>query len=765
MDIEKLNDSQKEAVKKTEGPVMILAGAGSGKTRTLVSRIAWLVDELQVPSHEILGVTFSNKAAREMRERVMKQVGSPDLVPQITTFHSFCARLLRNEAEHLGLSKNFTIYDESESKAIASSILANKGLAPKEISPYALLFYIEELKNNGFYHGRKCHVWEPTAGESSFTRYIQDELYPFFIEYEGELHKSNALDFGGLITGVIQLFEKYPDVLQRYQKRFRYILVDEYQDTNRAQFDLIHQLAGGWGNVCVVGDEDQSIYSWRGADIRNILDFEKAWPKATVLKLEQNYRSSRTIISAAAGVIANNEMRKGKEMWTDNPSGEIVHVMECPTDKDESSLVSREIKKLFGQGVGPAQIALFYRNNSQSRMFEDALRRESIPYRIVAGIKFYERKEIKDLISYLCLVLNEKDSLALVRSINVPARGIGVTTLRKLEEESGRSRVSLWEVVEKTITGEVDIPELKLGRKTKTGLTSFVNLIREARIMDKDSQRPSIIYEKILHESGYLEELKSANDYESKARIENLEEFLNAIKQYELGMTTPTLVGFLENISLDSNISESKDAEDTGEQVSLMTVHGAKGLEFPYVFLVGAEENLFPSFKTLETGKLSAIEEERRLFYVAMTRAMKRLTITFSQMRMLFGRFQNNGPSRFVLEIPKKFCQWTNCERPGMSSYRAVDSYSNVDYSDEYSQRDPGDGLTGKGLISSVTVARPRLFGGRYPVGSRIRHAVFGEGVVLQTEGGGKEEKVLIRFRTGEQKRFMAEFAPITLLA
>lgn len=740
-----LNPVQNQAVEHTEGPLMILAGAGSGKTRTLVSKIIYLLEEKSVPAYRMLAVTFSNKAAREMRERVSSETSLDARALQITTFHSFCANVMRKEAAYIGLSRNFTIYDESESKAVAKSILAKKGIGPKEISANALLYYIDDLKNKGHYRGRPV----ATASKEELVDFIDvnEEFYSYFVEYESELLRSNALDFGGLITGVIQLFETHPEVLKFYQDRFHYILVDEYQDTNRAQFELVRLLSRERKNICVVGDEDQSIYSWRGADIRNILDFEKTFPDAKLIKLEQNYRSSKTIITAASRVIARNEQRKGKEMWTQNSEGEVIKIIECVDEKKEGDYIAQEISNLMAQKVPQRDIAVFYRNNSQSRVIEDNLRKLKIPYRVLGGIKFYERKEIKDLLSYLRLVVNEKDSLAFTRIINTPARGVGATTLRRLEDEAIRYKLSLWEMTCEILHASEKHPEVKLSAKIRSSVGSLVNLIQEVKMLVEAKVRPHLCYEKILNESGYLEHLRQNRDYESLARIENLEELLSAVKQYEEGLDVPTLQGFLETISLDES-SFSEEVAQQGEVV-LMTVHSSKGLEFPYVFLTGAEENIFPSYRSLEQGKIG-VEEERRLFYVAMTRAMKQLVISFASARMLFGALKFNGPSRFLDEIPSEFYTWKK-----LQTFDHDFDPVRTDY-DEYSQEPPP---FDEGKVFQYQAPRKST----YHRGSKVIHTLYGEGIVLDSEGQGGEEKVSIKFKGGVTKKFMVKFAPLTV--
>lgn len=743
MNLDFLNPSQKEAVLVTDGPVMILAGAGSGKTRTLVARIQYLLEEKNVSPFQILAVTFSNKASREMRDRLAHNTQMNIGSLQVTTFHSFCARVLRMEATYLGLSKNFTIYDDGESQSIIKALMGKHGINQKEISPYTIAAFIDGLKNLGYYTG--------LTRTEDIDKYAEDKrLFQIFLEYEAELHRSNAVDFGGLITGVIQLFKNYPEVLNKYQQKFKYVLVDEYQDTNRAQFELIQKLSEHHRNICVVGDEDQSIYSWRGADIRNILDYEKIFPEAKLIKLEQNYRSSKRIIEAASHVIARNLARKGKNMWTDNDEGAEIRIVECRDDKAEAELVAGEIKKLSNDGVSLQDVAVFYRNNAHSRTIEDALRKEKFPYRVVAGIKFYDRKEVKDLISYMRVVVNKKDSLALTRIINTPARGVGTTSLRKLEDEAVRLQLSMFELIEKITESHHEFKHLGLSGKVLSALNQFTQLIHEVQVLEENNHSPTFSYEKLLNESGYYEFLRADKSYEGAARLENLEELMSAIKQYEESDTEPTLVKFLENITLDTTVDENGPQD----QVSLMTVHGSKGLEYPYVFVIGNEENIFPSYKSLEIGP-TAIEEERRLFYVAMTRAMKQLTLTFAQARMLWGSLKFNGPSQFLYEIPQEYYRWdffqTGSHKKAPSDY-ATPSYDDFDQSprdDEFS--------TEKVYQRKQAIARLS----NYPSGSKIIHALYGEGTVLDSEGMGQDEKVTIQFRDGMRKKFMVKFAPL----
>ncbi len=748
MNLDFLNESQRQAVLLTDGPVMILAGAGSGKTRTLVARIQYLLEEKRVGPYQILALTFSNKAAREMRERLAANTQINVGALNITTFHAFSAKLLRMEATYLGLSKNFTIYDDGESQSIIKALLNKRGINLKELSPYTVAAFIDGLKNLGYYLGL------PRSPE--VEKFAEDKrLFDIFLEYEAELHRSNAVDFGGLITGVLNLFRSYPEVLVKYQQKFRYLLVDEYQDTNRAQFELIHMLGGGHRNVCVVGDEDQSIYSWRGADIRNILDYETFFPEAKLIKLEQNYRSSKKIIEAASEVIARNVARKGKQMWTDNDDGDEVRIMECRDDKAEAEFIGQEIRRLFSSGVSLKDIAVFYRNNAHSRTIEDALRKEKFPYRVVAGIKFYDRKEVKDMISYMRVVVNKKDSLALTRIINTPARGVGATSLRKLEDEAVRLGLSLFELLEKIADAPAEFRHLSLSGKVSSAVNQLVHLTQEVQVLEAKGQSPSFSYEKLLNESGYLEVLRADKSYEGAARLENLEELMSALKQFEDSEPEANLTKFLEAITLDSS---SEDA--SGDQVSLMTVHGSKGLEYPYVFLIGVEENIFPSYKSLEIGP-TALEEERRLFYVAMTRAMKQLTITFAQGRLLWGSLKFNGPSQFLHEIPEKYYRWdfyqTGSKRDPSQMYaRTYDDF------DQRVSAEAEDSVFYREKVFHTK--RPTVTAANYVSGSKISHALYGEGTVLDSEGLGQDEKVTILFRDGIKKKFMVKFAPLQKL-
>ncbi len=746
----KLNEAQKKVLSHHTGPMMILAGAGSGKTRTLVSKIISLIKDGNIPPSKILALTFSNKAAKEMRDRIETSLNYGPNGLQVQTFHSFCSRILRTEATYIGLSRTFTIYDASESKAVVKNIMAKYGLSPKEMNPYDILSYIEQLKNAGHYLNRKDDV----------SNFSNDELYKFFVDYEKEIHQSNALDFGGLISGVLNLFEVHENLRQSYERRYDVILVDEYQDTNLAQFQLLCHLRRDNHNICVVGDEDQSIYSWRGANIRNILDFEKYFNGAKVYKLEQNYRSTKHIIEAASHVIQHNEERKGKVLWTENPDGDLIDIVELGNERDEADYVALQIKRLVGnEFVPPSEIAVFYRTNAQSRLIEESLRRLKLDYRVVGGVKFYERKEIKDLIAYIRLVANPKDSLAFGRIINVPARGIGATSLKKLEVIAGEMGASLYETAQHLLKGQFAEGELKLSKKLQAALSNFVSLIEECIVLMNNSSGPAQIFQKLLYESGYWDFLKANRDYESMSRMENIQEFENAVLHFEKNNPDSSLINFLETITLDSQTDEtSSETAKPQEQISLMTIHGAKGLEFSHAFIVGAEEQVFPSYRSLEDGA-RGIEEERRLFYVAMTRAMKRLCITFAQGRTVFGQFRFNGPSRFLNEIQANHVNWIhlaskqeNEEDDDWSSKSQKLGYkkSSDDYSQDLYQESFDD--------DSYTVASKGING------QKVIHKVYGPGVIVETSGHGNDAKVTIKFRDGIRKKFLIKHSPIEFI-
>jgi len=721
---------------------MLLAGAGAGKTKTLISKIAYLLEQDDISPYDILALTFSNKAAREMRERLTAILPTfsqhSRSAPLLSTFHSFCATILRQESEHLGLSKNFSIYDDGDSEAVVKGILAKRGISIKQTNPKLISTFIERCKNRGINTRIAQVTTDPLMKELlSDNRLPNDPLYSYFVEYEEELTRANAVDFGGLITSVLELFLLHPAVLAKYQHRFRYILVDEYQDTNRAQFVLLYLLAMKSYHLCVVGDEDQSIYSWRGADIKNILDFERFYPNYQLVKLEQNYRSSSTIIAASSAVIANNIQRKGKKMWTANTEGDLVQLHVCRDDIDEATCVVNLIDKAVQGSLRFDDIAIFYRSNACSRVIEDELRRRQFPYRVVGGIKFYERKEVKDILAYLKLLVNSHDNVSLARIINVPIRGIGPTSLKKIEELSSELKLSLFSTLETLVSGTNASQKIKLSAKSMAGLKKFVDFIHDATQQLKASY-PSQIYQGILTESGYKDHLLSLQDQEAEDRWENLEQLYNAVSTYERFAKDLeeeiSLGGFLQAITLDQGRED-----DPRGLISLMTVHAAKGLEFSHVYLLGAEEGTFPSYQSLERGE-GAIEEERRLFYVAMTRAMDRLTISYARGRMLWGQIRTYDASQFLQEIPVDLAKWHN-QKNQKSKFDDPSVSRRLDLT--YSQ-------TEDGIMQSLYT---------FPNGSDVVHEIYGAGKVVGSEGSGNDEKVTIKFNHGSLKKFMVKFA------
>lgn len=634
--IDELNPKQKEAALATEGPNLILAGAGSGKTKTLIARVAYLIEEKNVAPWKILAVTFSNRAANEMKERMIKMLPDmPESSIQFSTFHSFCVRVLRKQAEHTGLKSNFSTYDDSEQSSIAKAILKRREIDPKKISASSLLGYIDKVKNEGYYLGRKK--------ELSAKLKKQEEMFSMFEEYEKELAINNAIDFGGMITKVLEILETKPEVKEYYNNLIDYLLVDEYQDTNKAQFDLINLLVEKKKNITVIGDDYQSIYSFRGADVKNILEFDKHYPEAKIHKLEQNYRSTKNVIEAANQVIKKNFFRKDKNLWTEQVEGEKIKIIQAFNGDREADFIAQKISALQRNKVVGKNIAVFYRNNSQSRSVEDALRRSMISYRVVGGMRFYERKEIKDMLAYLRCVANPYDEISLIRALQNPSRGVGDKSIEKLVLESRNSSSSLWDHLIKVANGKI-----KLAAKAQNAIKEFVQVIKKARESGQNGVSIVDIYLDLLDDSGYKETLENSQKYEDQARLDNLQELTSSLQNFIEVAEEKTLSAYLETVTLDQG-----EEEKTDNQVILMTVHASKGLEFDYVFIVGIEEGIFPSPIALNDS-VNGIEEERRLFYVAVTRAKKELYLFCAHMRVLYGKVVQNPPSRFLSEIPSK---------------------------------------------------------------------------------------------------------------
>ena len=733
-DLELLNREQQEAVLHVDGPLLILAGAGSGKTRVLTYRIAHLIDECGVNPWNILAITFTNKAAGEMRERVDKIVGYGSESIWVSTFHSTCVRILRRYIDRLGYDTNFTIYDTEDQKTVMKSVCQKLQLDSK--------LYKERMLLNVISHAKDEYISPNEFLLEAKGDFRQEKIAQAYVEYQKELKKNNALDFDDLLVKTVELFQSCPDVLEYYQNRFRYIMVDEYQDTNTVQFKFISTLARQYRNLCVVGDDDQSIYKFRGANIRNILDFEKVFPDAKVVKLEQNYRSTQNILNAANGVIANNRGRKEKALWTENEQGEPILFQQFQNGYEEAEYVSGEISKKVRKGEAEYQdFAVLYRTNAQSRLFEEKFLYANIPYKIVGGVNFYSRKEIKDILAYLKTIDNGKDDLAVRRIINVPKRGIGNVTLAKVQAYADSRDISFFEALEEA--GE--IPGLG---KAALKIQPFVHLIHEMRLSLADMSMQDLI-QAILDKTGYAEDLKHEDTDESEARLENIDEFINKAVTYEEGAEEPNLSGFLEEVALVADIDSVEDGDN---RVLLMTLHSAKGLEFPYVYLAGMEDGLFPSYMPIAADDpTEEIEEERRLCYVGITRAMKELTITCARCRMVRGETQYNNVSRFVREIPSELLARKSVmprepkkpEVPQNTSYqKAKEAFRTKTFDPQQFKVVKADKLD-------------------YTVGDQVSHIKFGKGTVLEITEGGRDYEVKVDFERFGVKKMFASFAKL----
>ena len=733
-DLELLNREQQEAVLHVDGPLLILAGAGSGKTRVLTYRIAHLIDECGVNPWNILAITFTNKAAGEMRERVDKIVGYGSESIWVSTFHSTCVRILRRYIDRLGYDTNFTIYDTEDQKTVMKSVCQKLQLDSK--------LYKERMLLNVISHAKDEYISPNEFLLEAKGDFRQEKIAQAYVEYQKELKKNNALDFDDLLVKTVELFQSCPDVLEYYQNRFRYIMVDEYQDTNTVQFKFISTLARQYRNLCVVGDDDQSIYKFRGANIRNILDFEKVFPDAKVVKLEQNYRSTQNILDAANGVIANNRGRKEKALWTENEQGEPILFQQFQNGYEEAEYVSGEISKKVRKGEAEYQnFAVLYRTNAQSRLFEEKFLYANIPYKIVGGVNFYSRKEIKDILAYLKTIDNGKDDLAVRRIINVPKRGIGNVTLAKVQAYADSRDISFFEALEEA--GE--IPGLG---KAALKIQPFVHLIHEMRLSLADMSMQDLI-QAILDKTGYADNLKNEDTDESEARLENIDEFINKAVTYEEGAEEPNLSGFLEEVALVADIDSVEDGDN---RVLLMTLHSAKGLEFPYVFLAGMEDGLFPSYMSIAADDpTEEIEEERRLCYVGITRAMKELTITCARCRMVRGETQYNNVSRFVREIPSELLARKSVmprepkkpEVPQNTSYqKAKEAFRTKTFDPQQFKVVKADKLD-------------------YTVGDQVSHVKFGKGTVLEITEGGRDYEVKVDFERFGVKKMFASFAKL----
>lgn len=732
-----LNAEQREAVFHTEGPLLILAGAGSGKTRVLTHRIAYLIEEKGINPWNILAITFTNKAAGEMRERVDDIVGFGSESIWVSTFHSTCVRILRRHIDRLGYDNNFTIYDSDDQKTLMKDVCKLLQIDTKTYRERTILSAISSAKDE---------MVTPEEYElNAYGDFSKKKIAEAYKEYERQLKANNALDFDDLLVKTVQLFQTQPEILEYYQERFRYIMVDEYQDTNTVQFKLISLLAAKYKNLCVVGDDDQSIYKFRGANIQNILSFEKEFEHTKVIKLEQNYRSTSTILDAANAVIKNNVGRKAKSLWTENGEGEKIQFRQFDTAYDEAEYIVGDIRERVDNGKAAyCDHAVLYRTNAQSRLFEEKMITANIPYKIVGGVNFYARKEIKDLLAYLKTIDNGKDDLAVRRIINVPKRGIGLTTVNRITEAAQQRGISFYEAL---CSADL-VPGL--GRSISK-LESFAAMIEYFR---KEAEHLSIteLMEEILTETGYVEELKAEGEEEAEARLQNIDEFLNKIAAYEESCEEelPTLSGFLEEVALVADI-DSLDEES--DYVVLMTLHSAKGLEFPYVYLAGMEDGIFPSYMTITADDPTEIEEERRLCYVGITRAKKELAMTCARRRMIRGETQYNKMSRFLKEVPPqllstgKIVEKEELELPKQNSYvQAKQSFQAKPFMISKPVQQFGV-KSGEGLS--------------YGVGDRVRHMKFGEGTVTAITEGGRDYEVSVDFDSAGTKKMFASFAKL----
>ena len=734
-----LNPPQREAVAQTEGPVLILAGAGSGKTRVLTHRIAYLMDEKGVNPWNILAITFTNKAAQEMRERVDKLVGFGSESIWVSTFHSACVRILRRHIDNLGYDTNFTIYDTDDQKSLMKDVCRKMNIDTKIYKERSLLAQISHAKDELL---TPDDMEVKAAGD-----YNMKKVASVYREYQAALRKNNALDFDDLIVKTVELFEKCGAVLEYYQERFKYIMVDEYQDTNTAQFKFISLLAQRYQNLCVVGDDDQSIYKFRGANIGNILGFEHVFPDARVIRLEQNYRSTRNILNAANQVIANNTERKAKTLWTENEEGSKVHFRQFLNAYEEAEYVAGEIGKLKRNGLGNYRdCAILYRTNAQSRIFEEKFITANIPYKLVGGVNFYARKEIKDLLCYLKTIDNARDDLAVQRIINVPKRGIGATTLGRVQDYADNMGISLYEALRVA----EEVPSIGRSLSKIDGFVTFIQMLKsKADVMTVEE-----ILQEVIDSTGYVAELEAEDTEESRARIENIDELISKTVAYQEAMEEQnqpaTLSGFLEEVALVADIDTVDPDQD---YVLLMTLHSAKGLEFPKVFMVGMEDGIFPSHMTISYGDDGELEEERRLCYVGITRAMKDLTLTCAQQRMIRGETQCNRVSRFVREIPRELVDLGHTiqeKKPKVEDMIPTPAkYSKM--------KEILQGRNYKPREFKVTKANSL----EYEVGDTVRHIKFGVGIVKEIVEGGRDYEVTVEFDKVGVKKMFASFAKL----
>ena len=751
-----MNDRQAEAVQATEGPLLIMAGAGSGKTRVLTHRIAYLIDEKMVNPWNILAITFTNKAAREMRGRAEKlKTEAQDCL--IATFHSMCVRILRREADHIGYNRNFTIVDPGEQRTLMKRILKNLNLDPKKWNERAILGTISNAKND---------LIDEVAYANLAGDMYTEIVAKCYTAYQKELRQSEAMDFDDLIMLTLRLFDQNPDVLTYYQQRYQYIHVDEYQDTNHAQYQLVKLLASRFKNICVVGDADQSIYGWRGADMQNILDFEKDYPEAKVVLLEENYRSTKTILQAANEVIRNNRNRRAKNLWTQNEDGEEIVYYRANDEQDEALFVARTIDQLSREGYSHKDFAVLYRTNAQSRTVEEALLKSNIPYTMVGGTKFYSRKEIRDVISYLNLIANPSDNISYERVVNEPKRGVGPGTVEKIRNFASSQEISLLDASANILLSPVK-------GKAAQAVYDFANMLLDLRERLDDYTVTELV-EAVLEKTGYAASLAAQATLESQARIENIEEFLSVTKNFDESPDNPADESGLDKLSRFLNelalIADTDDGDQESSEVTLMTLHAAKGLEFPVVFLVGMEENVFPLSRASEDE--DELEEERRLAYVGITRAEKILYLTNANSRMLYGKTNYNHPTRFLREISSDLLDYQGLARPENSPYKV--SYTNSDTSkfgqgmslaqamqERKRQAAPSSISTGSLPFGKSSQSQPSKPEVAWAIGDIAHHKKWGDGTVLAVSGSGNSQELKINFPEVGLKKVLASIAPI----
>ena len=732
-----LNTQQRAAVTHSGTPLLVIAGAGSGKTRVLTRRIAYLLSERDVAPYEVLAITFTNKAANEMKERVIELVGNRAKSMWVSTFHSACVRILRSDAVALGYSNSFTIYDAADSLRLVTLVMKDMNLDPKRYNSRAIAGLISDAKNE-------------LMGPADFAQTVKNQfdeiVAEVFTHYQKRLSSANALDFDDLISRTVELLQRHPEIRAKYRSRFKHILVDEYQDTNHAQYILIRELVGTsfdgfpMAELCVVGDSDQSIYAFRGANIRNILQFEDDFPDATTVLLEQNYRSTQNILSAANAVIANNEGRKAKNLWSESGSGDVIKGYVAEDEHDEADYVINEIKRLRDSNISnPGDTAIFYRTNAQSRVFEESFLRTGIPYKVVGGVRFYERKEVKDFLAYLRVLVNPSDEVSLRRIINTPKRGIGDRALDSVDLHARNEGISFWQAL-KQISEINNIPARSI-----SAVTGFVDLISNLQTLVEAKVLPSVIAQAVVEQSGLLAEFEKTDDLQDEGRVENLQELISVAVEYEEGEVEEgeeiSLQGFLEQVSLVADSDQIPDGEDHGGVVTLMTLHTAKGLEFPTVFLTGMEEGIFPHNRTL--GDKEELEEERRLAYVGLTRAQHRLYLSRSQYRTSWGAPTYNSESRFLSEIPTELIEWNeHSPAPTPKSFLRSSTFR------------PTPRATGKKASTTMVLE----------VGDRVSHDTFGLGKVVSVYGEGDRAEATIDFGSSGEKRLLLRYAPVEKL-